>query len=424
MKWIIGLRNVKTGIAICICVIVAALLRLEYPFYAAIATIISMENSITNSFMAGKQRMMGTLVGAIVGSSVAFIDPGNAYLCALGVILVIYICNLLNWNKSVSIGCIVFLAIMLNLKDGESPFFYGFNRLTDTLIGIVIAVIVNYLVFPPKHEVSLHKARKAVARRMAQMFEQMAEKGEEANLKSLRSQLSSLEKYYHLCKFEFHLKKDLTETMDQIGEEIDSYRHIYEHLIILRRLVEENHLKLVSCGAWAAKATAKAAVETALSPGRGQAVLEGDKLGGADGLQTDSALQAGGLQEDNEQQAHNASILRAADNDAQQAGNILQAGVEESGTPGAVQASEGEENGTPGAERGARAEEIRAPGAAQLSGVAENQDYSTQGEGDVDLEKNIGIVYDYHVKWVYHEMQKLGLPIPHPDQILIVGGAE
>ncbi|MDU2243799.1 MAG: aromatic acid exporter family protein, partial [Paenibacillus sp.] len=62
MKWTIGLRNLKTGLAICLCVIIAALMRLEYPFYAAIATIISMENSVTNSFTAGKHRTMGTFV--------------------------------------------------------------------------------------------------------------------------------------------------------------------------------------------------------------------------------------------------------------------------------------------------------------------------------------------------------------------------
>ncbi|WP_334073177.1 FUSC family protein [Paenibacillus sp. A14] len=246
MKWGIGLRNMKTGLAICICVLISAMLKLEYPFYAAIATIISMENSVTNSFTAGKYRTMGTIVGAIVGAGFAFVEPGNAVYCALGVMIVIYICNLLKWNKSVSIGCIVFLAIMLNLQPGESPLFYGINRITDTLIGIVVAVVVNYAVFPPKHEISLHKKRKALARRMADVFEQIAERGEEADLKSLRSELGNLEKYYRLCKDEFHLKKDVSETMEQIGEEVESYRHIYEHLIILRRLMDEHRLELAA----------------------------------------------------------------------------------------------------------------------------------------------------------------------------------
>lgn len=311
LKWTIGLRNVKTGIAICVCVIVSALLHLEYPFYAAIATIISMENSVTNSFTAGKHRTMGTIVGAVVGAGFAFIEPGNALYCAIGVMVVIYICNLLNWNKSVSIGCIVFLAIMLNLDTGESPLSYGFNRITDTLIGIAVAVIVNYVVFPPRHEVSLHKARKAAGRRMAEMFEQMAERGEEVDLKSLRSELGSLEKYYQLCKYEFRLKKDLSATMDQIGEEIESYRHIYEHLIILRRLVDQHHLKLTAAGT-------------------------GD---------------------------------------------------------------------------GADAGENACAGLAQTAVEAEAD------RTDEQIRKKIGTVYDYHVNWIYNEMQKLGLPVPLRERI-------
>lgn len=246
VKWGIGLRNIKTGLAICICILISAMLKLEYPFYAAIATIISMENSVTNSFTAGKYRTMGTVVGAIVGAGFAFVEPGNAVYCAIGVMIVIYICNLLKWNKSVSIGCIVFLAIMLNLQPGESPLFYGINRITDTLIGIVVAVIVNYAVFPPRHEVSLHKERKALGRRMADVFGQIAGRGEETDLKKLRSELGNLEKYYRLCKDEFHLKKDVSDTMEQIGEEIESYRHIYEHLIILRRIMDEHGLKLAA----------------------------------------------------------------------------------------------------------------------------------------------------------------------------------
>lgn len=240
MKWTIGLRNAKTGLAICICVIIASLLHLEYPFYAAIATIISMENSVTNSFTAGKHRTMGTFVGAIVGAGFAMIEPGNAVYCAIGVILVIYVCNLLKWNKSISIGCIVFLAIMLNLQPGESPIFYGINRITDTLIGIAVAVVVNLVVFPPKHEAGLEKARKVVAKRMADLFGQIATCRETVDLKSFRAELDSLVKYYQLCKEEFHLTKHLNDSMDQIGEEIDSYRQIYEHLVILRRLIDEH----------------------------------------------------------------------------------------------------------------------------------------------------------------------------------------
>lgn len=230
----IGMRNIKTALAIFICLIIAKLLKLDYPFYAAIATVISMENSVTNSFTAGKNRIMGTFVGAGTGLVFATLEPGNVFYCALGIVVVIYVCNLLKWNKSVSIASIVFLAIMLNLK-GDTPFDYSSNRIIDTFIGVTVAVLVNYLVFPPKHEVNLRKSRKALAAAITHTLEQIVLK-EEANLKNVRLQIKALEKNLELFREEFHLVKDGNHAMDEMMDELESYKHIYEHLKMIQKL--------------------------------------------------------------------------------------------------------------------------------------------------------------------------------------------
>lgn len=236
MKYTIGMRNIKTAIAIFISVMISVLLKLEYPFYAAIATIISMENSVTNSYTAGRNRMMGTFVGAGIGLLFAWIKPHDALFCALGIIIVIYICNLLKWNKSISIASIVFLAIMLNLKPGESPFYYGINRIFDTLIGVSVAVLVNYLIFPPKHEFNLHVARKTLMKNLVDISTQVLYQSNNNGIKALKKDISNFEKHYALCKEEFHLKKDLTSLMSQIQEEIDIINHIYAHMRMIQRL--------------------------------------------------------------------------------------------------------------------------------------------------------------------------------------------
>lgn len=242
MRLSIGMRNIKTAIAIFVCLIISELLHLEYPFYAAIATIISMENSVTNSFMVGKNRMMGTFVGAGIGLIFAVIDPQNAFYCAIGIVLVIYICNLLKWNKSISIASIVFLAIMLNLQVGGSPLLYGLNRIFDTLIGVSVAVVVNYLIFPPKHEYNLHIARKTVMRRLTETAEEVVNFGVNDDLKPLKKDIADLEKYLELCKLEFHLKKDLSQTMELIEEELEICKHIYSHMRMIQRLYIEQDL--------------------------------------------------------------------------------------------------------------------------------------------------------------------------------------
>ncbi|OAB71327.1 FUSC family protein [Paenibacillus crassostreae] len=231
------MRNIKTAIAILVCLIIANLLKLEYPFYVTIATVISMENSVTNSFTAGKNRIMGTLLGAGIGLFFATLDPENVLLCALGIILVIYGCNLLKWNKSISIASIVFLAIMLNL-DGDTPLYYSLNRIIDTLIGVGVAIVVNYFVFPPKHEVNIHHARKLLSKETVSIMERLVS-NEDLDLKKLKAYLKKLEKYLDISKEEFHLGNDGDDSEEKITEEYQSYKLIYEHLKMIRRLDEE-----------------------------------------------------------------------------------------------------------------------------------------------------------------------------------------
>jgi uncharacterized membrane protein YgaE (UPF0421/DUF939 family) len=152
----IGPRNLKTAFAVFICMMISKILKLEYPFFVAIAAIISMENSLSNSFIAGRSRMMGTVIGAGFGLVCALIKPGDAILCSIGIIGVIYCCNLLKWHKPVAFAGVVFMAVMVSLN-GRNPLSYSLNRILDTFIGIIVAAIINYFVFPPDYLPKIHR---------------------------------------------------------------------------------------------------------------------------------------------------------------------------------------------------------------------------------------------------------------------------
>ena len=55
----IGMRNVKTPLAVFLCVVIFQILNMGSSFYAAIAAIISMQSSVLDSFKTGKNRMLG-----------------------------------------------------------------------------------------------------------------------------------------------------------------------------------------------------------------------------------------------------------------------------------------------------------------------------------------------------------------------------
>ncbi|MPQ43692.1 FUSC family protein [Clostridium tarantellae] len=144
----IGARNIKTALSVVICVLLFKVLKRPYPFYACIAAVICMKDNVKNSVKIGKNRMIGTLIGGLVGLVITLIakkfnlENFSALFTGLGIVTTIYSCNLCKKKESVTIACIVLIAIMVNLK-GTAPFAYAFNRILDTFVGIIVALLIN-----------------------------------------------------------------------------------------------------------------------------------------------------------------------------------------------------------------------------------------------------------------------------------------
>ena len=143
---LIGLRTIKTGLAVVLSIMIGRLFNLEYPFFIAMTAIISMDKTMMNTLKMGRNRVFGTFLGACIGIMLSYIDRGNALLCGVGMIILITICNYLKLQGSITIGGIVMIAIMVHTD--KTPLFYGFHRTLDTLIGAGISFIVNLFVFP------------------------------------------------------------------------------------------------------------------------------------------------------------------------------------------------------------------------------------------------------------------------------------
>jgi len=67
MKKILGLRTIKTGVALALAIFVAQILEIEYPFFVGMTAIISMDKTMTNSLKMGRNRVVGTFLGACIG---------------------------------------------------------------------------------------------------------------------------------------------------------------------------------------------------------------------------------------------------------------------------------------------------------------------------------------------------------------------
>ena len=143
----IGMRTFKTGLAVMVTLLASDLLQISNPFFATIAAIFAMESSITATFTAARDRMYGTVLGAIVAVIFSMLIPVNALSIGIGIIIVIYICNAFKWQGTIKISTIVFLAILLGYVEG-GQIEYALYRTLDTFIGLAISTLINYFVFP------------------------------------------------------------------------------------------------------------------------------------------------------------------------------------------------------------------------------------------------------------------------------------
>ncbi|EJO5346038.1 aromatic acid exporter family protein [Clostridium botulinum] len=223
----VGMRNIKTALAVTLSILISAFFKLDSPFYAAIAAVISMQNSVTGSYRAGKNRMLGTVTGALVGLTFSSISPNNPFLCGLGIIIVIYICNLLKWDKSITIACIVFIGIMVNLTN-KTPLYYSIHRTLDTFIGITVSVLVNMFVKPPVYEKQIITGCKNVVKHFSKIPTEKIYFHNKVDIKKLKNQINNLENNFNAYKKEILNTKNLDE--NYIGILIKIFNETYTHL--------------------------------------------------------------------------------------------------------------------------------------------------------------------------------------------------
>lgn len=242
----IGMRNVKTALSVLICILLFQLFKMGSPFYAAIAAIISMQSSVADSFKTGKYRMLGTFLGALVGLIFALIGHGSPILISLGIMIIIYISNLLKWNKSISIAGVVFISIMINMNGG-SPFAYSFNRLVDTLIGITVAVLVNYFISPPINiDKIVNHYNLLLTTLLGDMKGNLA-RGERISIEELNNKIHSLEMEYNDYKLEFKGKKNSSLESSNVQTTIELLKNIMDHLRIIDKIEGEQPLTRENC---------------------------------------------------------------------------------------------------------------------------------------------------------------------------------
>lgn len=153
----IGLRTIKTALAVFLCLVINLITPMETALFAAIAAVVCMRETPEQSLEMGIQRFLGTLIGGFLGFLLLTAVPYIPYyeeglyilILPLAMIVAISVCVLTNRKDAVIICCVTLLAITLDTSlNTDSTILYVGMRILDTSIGVVIATLLNRFFFP------------------------------------------------------------------------------------------------------------------------------------------------------------------------------------------------------------------------------------------------------------------------------------
>lgn len=159
----LGMRTVKTALAVMLCILLFQLLHRGSPMIACLAAVFSLRQDFNTSLSFGKSRVIGNSLGGVL--AIVFVLAKNyfandfwveLFLLPLLIVVVIVLSDGINNNAGIISATATLLMISLSIPQGDS-IYYAIERVLDTFIGTFIAIGMNFFLRPKpveeKHEV-------------------------------------------------------------------------------------------------------------------------------------------------------------------------------------------------------------------------------------------------------------------------------
>ncbi len=151
-----GMRVIKTFLAITLCLIIEHFSDAGMVVHSSIAAIVCMQPTMKSTFKAAADRTIGTFIAGlyaylfiILFSQIIHLQLGSLWLVIIiGLMTLPLMMLMVRINKpgAVAITVIVFLTVVLGTGRVD-PLRYTLERVLATLIGIGVALFINWLPF-------------------------------------------------------------------------------------------------------------------------------------------------------------------------------------------------------------------------------------------------------------------------------------
>ena len=137
--------SLRIGLAAGLAVAIARFFRLPYPLYALVGVVIVADLSATRTRELALRRLVGTVLGSVLGAAAHPWLPSTAWSVGLGVLGAMFLSYQLHLDEAAKVAGYVCGIVLL--EHGDHPRSYAFYRLVETVLGIGLAVLVSLV--PP-----------------------------------------------------------------------------------------------------------------------------------------------------------------------------------------------------------------------------------------------------------------------------------
>jgi hypothetical protein len=142
----------KTALAAALCWWLAKLFGLHDGYWGSISAIIVLQSNVGSTVNASRDRLLGTLIGALFGFSFSQFGalPWNYILAVLAAVIV---CGLLGLRSSSRLAGVTITIVMLVQAGSRRDL--ALDRVLEVIVGIVVALAVTTLVLPDRARLRL-----------------------------------------------------------------------------------------------------------------------------------------------------------------------------------------------------------------------------------------------------------------------------
>lgn len=202
----------KTALSLTLAYIIPMAIGWPQPQTAATTVmLIAATGMVSESLQKGVLRILGTLVGAVIGLSLIMLFPQDrmTYLLLVSLVVsaIIYLYNAYQGDSTLFMLTAVVTMMVFNGGDAEGAFLYGVDRAYMTAFGVIVYTLVGSLLWPVKSVDNTRKLAADVGHSFHNAFKRLTQEqsgGDEApmdeQLTALIARQDALETHYAAIK--------------------------------------------------------------------------------------------------------------------------------------------------------------------------------------------------------------------------------